>query len=30
MQIHHWVAIVIAVLVGYYAHKFYPGLLPAS
>ena len=30
MQMHHWIAIVAAVLVGYYVHKFKPGLLPGS
>lgn len=30
MQAHHWIAIVVAVLIGYYAHKMYPGMLPGS
>lgn len=30
MQAHHWIAIVAALVAGYYVHKFYPGVLPGS
>lgn len=30
MQMHHWLVLAVAVVIGYYLHKFYPGILPAS
>lgn len=30
MEIHHWVGMVVVLVLGYYLHKLYPGILPGS